>query len=412
MGIKFPFFRKRNQAMHDEPADADQIEGERAIPSVNKGLTLQARLTNYLLFGLVILIAAFMLYKYYADLYAKKKAAEDAARIDTKSNMTSVLPPLAAPAPPPAPPAVVPAVYTPQANGAPPPPGPAGSSAGSQQPKPLTQAQINFNRRLDAPVMFKVGNSTTTSVQTDAVAVSGAGGGTSAATGGLAGAAPGAGASGSTNRLGQSLQGTYLPGARAELLPDRNFLLAQAAHVECTMPEALDTTHPGMVSCVQAQDTFSDNGAVVLLEKGTVYTGEMQQALLNGQKRAFLLWVRAKTPNGVIVNLGSPATDELGRTGVTGEINTHFFERFGNAIMVSLIDDVGAALVASQSKNGGNTVLAFPNTIQGSQSVMSDVLKMTGDIPPTLRRNQGGVINIYVARDLDFRTVYGLKEKL
>jgi type IV secretion system protein VirB10 len=415
MGIKFPFFRKRNTEEHDLPEDAepDHIEGERAIPSVNKGLTLQTRLTNFLLFGLVIGLAVFMLYKYYADLFAKKAAAEEAAKIDTKSNMVSVLPPLNAPAPPPGPPAAVPAVYTPPANGAPPPPpgAPAGP-AGPQQPKPLTQAEINFNRRLAAPVMFKVGN--------DRTAAAGQGEGAAGAAGaaGAPGSPPGgAGAGGSGARsgaggpLGESLQPTYTPGVRAELLPDRNFMLTQATHIECTMPEALDTTHPGMVSCVQGQDAFSDNGAVVLLEKGTVYTGEMKRALLNGQKRAFMVWTRAKTPNGVIVKLDSPATDELGRTGVTGEIDTHFWERFGNAILVSLIDDVGAAVIANQTKGGNNNTVALPNTVQGSQSVMSDVLKMTGDIPPTLRRNQAGIINIYVARDLDFRSVYGIREK-
>ncbi|KZE74908.1 type IV secretion system protein VirB10 [Paenibacillus elgii] len=199
------------------------------------------------------------------------------------------------------------------------------------------------------------------------------------------------------------------------MLTDRNYLIAQAAHVECTMPEAIDTTLPGMVSCLQAQDAYSDNGAVVLLEKGTVYTGEMQRALVNGQSRAFLLWTRAKTPNGVVINLASPAADELGRSGISGQVDTHFWERFGSAIMLSLIDDVGSALAASQTKgsgSGNNTVLAFPNTIQGTQSVMGDVLKLTADIPPTLRKHQGATVNIYVARDLDFRGVYGLKEKL
>lgn len=428
MASKFSFFRKRNAEVHEQPdEEEDRLEGERAMPSVNKGLTMQAKATNYLLFGLVIFLAVFVLYKYYASLYDKKKAIEQAGKVDTATNMVSVLPPLTTlPPPPPAPAATAagtaPAGGVASTDGAPPPPPPAGQGAagGAQQPRPLTPAEKVFNRRLDAPVMFQVSSGSAGNSAAQATPGQGAGGaagGQAAAGGPLGGGAGGAGGSGarSGDGLSEHLQGAYLPGVQAGLMPDRNFIIAQSAHVECTMPEAIDSTQPGMVSCVQAQDVFSDNGAVVLLEKGTVYTGQMKRALLNGQRRAFLLWTRAKTPKGVVVQLDSPAADELGRSGITGEVDTHFWERFGSAIMVSLIDDIGTSIVANQSKgsgSGNSTVVAFPQTVQGSQTVMGDVLKLTGDIPPTLTKQQGATVNIYVARDLDFRSVYGLREKM
>lgn len=422
MAMKFPSFRKRNAEPIEQDEEDDQVEGERAMPSVNKGLTLQAKATNYLMFAVVIFMTVFVLYKYYADLMTRKKAAEQAALVDTKTNTVSVLPPLMAP-PPPAPGPVVTdsaaTAYTPGVDGAPPPPPPPGGTqfdgGNPQQPKPLSPAEVVAKRRLEAPVMFNVGASDSASGQSAAmVGSSSAQGGTGA----LGSTNSGGGDSGSGGNKGgdplsANLQGSTVTAVRASLLPNRNFLIAQTAQVECTMPEAIDTTQPGMVSCIQAQDVNSDNGAVILLEKGTVYTGEMKRALLNGQSRAFLLWTRAKTPKGVVINLDSPATDELGRTGITGEVDTHFWARFGNAIMLSLIDDVGSAVVAKQVKGGqgdSNTIV-LPNTVQGSQSVMSDVLKITGDIPPTLRKQQGSIVNIYVARDLDFRGVYALQEK-
>jgi type IV secretion system protein VirB10 len=410
MSFKIPSFRKRSADADDRDNEASHIDGERSIPSVNKGLTMQARITNFLLFGFVILLTGFLLFKYYANLYEKKKAAEDAAKVDSKSQTVSVLPPLnAPPAPPP--------TTTAQAdNGAPPPP-PNGNNGQKTDPdgKPvLSPAELLLARRQSSPVKFKVeGLSSVSGSMMQTATASGLPGTGSGNTPGINAVQVG-GSPGSSDPLGDRLQGTYTPGARAALLPDRNFLIAQSAHVECTMPEALDSTLPGMVSCVQSQDIFSDNGAVKLLEKGTVYTGEMKHALALGQRRAFLLWTRAKTPNGVIIELASPSADELGRAGVTGEIDNHFLERFGNGIMLSLIEDLGAAAIASQQKSGGNggnnTVVAFPNTVQGTQDVMTEVLKQSANIPPTLRKHQGGVVNIYVARDLDFRNVYTLKK--
>jgi type IV secretion system protein VirB10 len=120
-----------------------------------------------------------------------------------------------------------------------------------------------------------------------------------------------------------------------------------------------------------------------------------------------VLWSEARTPAGVIVELASPGTDALGRSGVTGEVDTHFGERFGAAILISLINAGTAALVASQS-NGGSSVVIAP---QAASDVVSEVLRQTVSVPPTIRVAQGGRMQVLVARDVSFAEVYSLARR-
>src|SRR3546814_5094211 len=80
------------------------------------------------------------------------------------------------------------------------------------------------------------------------------------------------------------------------------------------------------------------------MEKGTRVLGEYSGGFSQGEHRIFVLWNRAITPAGISVNLGSPAADQLGRAGMGGRIDTFFWERFGGALLLSIVGDAGDAV--------------------------------------------------------------------
>lgn len=193
-------------------------------------------------------------------------------------------------------------------------------------------------------------------------------------------------------------QSSVIGRARASRLPDRNFLIVAGTAIPCILQTAMDTATPGYVSCLVPRDVLSDNGAVVLMEKGTRVLGEYQSGLRQGQRRLFVLWTRAVTPGGVAIDLASPAADALGRAGFDGDIDTHFWDRFGGALLLSIVDDGAYALGGRDGE--------LPRLPSDAAAI---ALQDAVAIPPSLRKAQGAQVSIFVARDFDFSGVYGLK---
>ena len=275
---------------------------------------------------------------------------------------------------------------------------------GPSQPVLKSAAEIALERRLTGPAFSRRSDSDSasapTSIENSSAIMSGPPGGP------MGGEREQAAATG-RGALQELLKPNLTPAVRAQVLPTQRLLLPKGAFIDCTLETALDSTLPGMTTCITATDTFSADGSTVLMERGTKLVGETRGEVAQGAARVFVLWSEARTPTGVVIPLSSPGTDELGRSGLAGNVNNHFFHRFGAAILVSVISGAVQGAVASQSS--GSTVIYNP---MGSQDVMTDVLKSTINIPPTITKDQGDRIQVLVARDLDFRSVYELKDRL
>lgn len=199
-------------------------------------------------------------------------------------------------------------------------------------------------------------------------------------------------------------RGSTINTARAKVLGDRSYMILAGTQIPCVLQTAMDSSLPGYTTCIIPRDVFSDNGRVVLLEKGTKVLGEYRGGMQRGQRRLFVLWNRAVTPRGVAIDLASPASDSLGRAGFGGDLDSRFFERFGSAILLSLVDD--GVYIAAQGDQRN-----FQNTVRVPSDVAGIALQNSINLPPILRKNQGEDVGIMVAQDFDFSDVYGVSAR-
>lgn len=381
------------------PPPGEALAGERTIPSINRERSLQSRVSSVLAIGLMSAIGLGFLVWYYSSAITRQDRAQESAKSIAQSRAKGEmpLPPLGHIDPPRAASAdVASKVLGPR----PELPDPSAEAAWRRSdailqtprihagPAQKSPADLAFERRL-AGVVFARSNevarvipaagasasATTTTVPTDA-------------------------ASG----LAEFLQPTATSAVSAHVLPTREFLLAKGAFIDCTLETAIDSTLPGMVTCITATDTFGSDGRIVLLERGSKLVGETRGQVQQGAARLFVLWTEARTPSGVVVPIASPGTDELGRAGLPGQVDRHFWDRFGAAILISIVN--GAVQGAAQSGRGDGAIIMNPAT---SSDVMTEVLRSTIAIRPTLRKAQGDRIQVLVARDVDFRSVYALR---
>lgn len=202
---------------------------------------------------------------------------------------------------------------------------------------------------------------------------------------------------------------TLIKMTSATLLPNRNFILTKGTSIDCVLEDAIDSTQPGPTSCHTTRNIYSDNGQVLIFEKGTQMYGEQQGDLKLGQARIRAIFMRAKTPNGVVIDMNSPGADALGRSGLEGFVDTKFSERFGAAIMISLIKDSTQAVLAQKQSGGSGGTFVYGNTTGTGEKMVEKSLDGSVNIPPTLTKNQGEKIQIRLVGDLDFSGVYGLK---
>lgn len=170
--------------------------------------------------------------------------------------------------------------------------------------------------------------------------------------------------------------------------------ITQGTLIPAVLETAINTDVPGYVRAIVSTDVRSFDGRRILVPRSSRLIGQYKSGLTAGQKRAYVIWTRLIRPDGVSVDLASPAIGFGGETGLAGKVNSHFFERFGSAMLLSVVGGLSAL--------GGNAGVIIGGS---GQSAAAAAVSQTGQLGPTIRVRQGEPIRVFTAKDLDFAKV-------
>jgi type IV secretion system protein VirB10 len=202
--------------------------------------------------------------------------------------------------------------------------------------------------------------------------------------------------------------------ANAKQIERTDALIAEGTLIPGILETAIVSDLPGQVRAIVSQDVHSFDGRRLLIPTGTRLIGEYQSEITRGQKRVFVVWTRMLRDDGVSVRLSSIGADSLGRAGLTGYVDNKFRERFGAAILLSVVGagasyltGYGSEAAAGDSDDAQQAEELARQTIAETffdmaNQVLGDSLK----IPPTIGVSQGARIFVFVRQDLDFSALY------
>jgi type IV secretion system protein VirB10 len=244
-------------------------------------------------------------------------------------------------------------------------------------------------------------------------------------------------------RFANQVSNTGVEISKAEKIQRTDALIPQGTMIRGTLDTAIQSDLPGMVRAIASEDVYSFDGRRVLIPKGTMLTGEYRSGLARGQTRVLIIWTRMLRSDGVSLALGSYGTDDLGRSGLTGDVDRHYPERFGAAILLSMVGGASQYIAGLGQNTNQNqqTQTSYTDPVTGKvitattqpsyaqqnarqigaqqtsnamNQIASEALRESINIPPTIYVDQGTSIIVLVRRDLDFSSLYAdpVKEAL
>lgn len=196
----------------------------------------------------------------------------------------------------------------------------------------------------------------------------------------------------------------------AQPLTNPETLMTRGTYIRCVLETRIISDIPGFTSCIVTEPVYSFTGRRLLLPKGSKVLGKYESGP-HGNRMA-VIWDRIITPTGIDVNMASPGVDGLGGAGHPGHLDEHWASRISSALLISLLSD---AFSYEAAKHGPSTasissgvVVQTPfqsNTAQTLQQLADQAVRKSANRPATVTINQGTIVNVYVAKDVDFSGV-------
>ncbi|KAF2282146.1 hypothetical protein GH714_042970 [Hevea brasiliensis] len=224
-------------------------------------------------------------------------------------------------------------------------------------------------------------------------------------------------------RTWSTLDGTSSPSVKATRVGDPGYVILQGHMIDAVLETAINSDIPGVLRAVVSRDVYAEAGNMVMIPKGSRLIGSYFFDASGNNTRVTVSWSRVILPHGIDIQINSAGTDELGRNGTSGVIDTKMGNVLTSTILLAGVS-MGTAFVTSkipalqseikdtteekgekkkEEKSSTLPVKIVSDAVKDfSESMKSLIKKYADTTKPTIYVDQGTVMKVFVNQDIVF----------
>lgn len=198
------------------------------------------------------------------------------------------------------------------------------------------------------------------------------------------------------------------PTLESSLPVDRSRLLTMERRIPAVLIDSLNTQLPGKVQALVTQDVFGADGRLKLIARGDILMGDYESLEKLGETRVNVTFNRImRQGDGALIYGGADAfgyaADKMGRTGLIGELDTRFWDKYGTAFLTAAVG--AAAGAAAQSSEGTEGIGGSLGERLAEQFgvITAKVLEQNIDLAPVVTVAQGEEFIVQLTHDIQLR---------
>ncbi|MGY3116159.1 type IV secretory pathway VirB10-like protein [Bradyrhizobium sp. S3.14.4] len=201
----------------------------------------------------------------------------------------------------------------------------------------------------------------------------------------------------------------YLP--NKVVAPTSAYELKRGSVIPATLITGINSDLPGRITAQVSQDVYdSATGHQLLIPQGAKLLGRYDSKISFGQSRILVVWTDIIFPNGSTLQIGGMAgTDAEGYGGFNDQVDNHYFQVFGSAILIAAI---GAGINMSVPASSPYGYRQTPSDAARNSfaetfgRVAEQTIGKNLNVQPTLEIRPGYMFNVLVDQDMVFPSVY------
>lgn len=202
----------------------------------------------------------------------------------------------------------------------------------------------------------------------------------------------------------------YLPN---QVVPQMSpYELKRGSVIPATLVTGINSDLPGRTTAQVSQNVFdSATGRHLLIPQGSKLFGRYDSNVSFGQDRILVIWTDIIFPNGSTLQIGGMAgTDAAGYGGFSDQVDNHYLQTFGSAILVALIG-AGIEMMIPQDQNALGTENSAEDAAHRSFAetfgqISEQTVSRNLNVQPTLEIRPGYKFNVLVDQDIIFSSAY------